>query len=283
MGRGDFRGRTRDVGDQQSYPAGIVAPVSGGVPQRAGDRRPGIWRERLSRWRSLGWFLPLYSLATAGFGLASLAFSVFDSTGRWQHATARAWARCLLWLGGIRVTVRGAENLQPVLGRPCVLVCNHASYMDIPVIFARLPIQFRILAKEGLFQFPFLGWHLQRSGHLPVARGTAAGAMKSLLRAAEAVRHGSPLFIFPEGGRSMEGPLQPFLPGAFFLAIRAQAPILPMVLRGTRRVLPPHSMHLHPGRVDLTFLPALETAGLAKADLPALEARVRAAIAAALD
>lgn len=243
---------------------------------------PQSWRQRLSHWRSLGWYLPLYSLATAGFGLVSLGFSLFDSTGRWQHATARAWARCLLWLGGIRVRVRGSENLQLVQGRPCVLVCNHASYMDIPVIFARLPLPFRILAKEGLFQFPFLGWHLQRSGHLPVARGTAAGAMKSLLRAAEVVRHGSPVFIFPEGGRSMEGPLQAFLPGAFFLAIRAQAPILPMALRGTRRILPPHSLHLHPGPAELIFLPAIETAGLGKADLPALEARVRAQIAAAL-
>lgn len=253
--------------------------MSGGVPQRAAGRR---WRQRLSRWRSLGWFLPLYSLATAGFGLASLGFSLFDSTGRWQHATARVWARSLLWLGGIRVTVRGAENLRLVLDRPCVLVCNHSSYMDIPVIFARLPLQFRILAKEGLFKFPFLGWHLQRSGHLPVARGTASAAMKSLLRAAEVVRRGGPVFIFPEGGRSIEGPLQPFLPGAFFLALRAQAPVLPMALSGTRAVLPPHSMDLHPGRVVLTFLPPVATAGLGKADLPALEALVHAQIAAAL-
>lgn len=238
------------------------------------------WRERLSRWRSLGWFLPLYSIATAGFGLASLAFSTFDASGRWQHATARTWARSLLWIGGIRTEVSGLEHL--IRDRPCVLVCNHASYMDIPVVFARLPMQFRILAKEGLFKFPFLGWHLRRSGHLPVARGTAAGAMKSLLRAADVVRRRHPVFIFAEGGRSMDGPLQPFLPGAFFLAIRAQVPIVPMALSGTRAVLPPHSMDLHPGRVGLAILPPVETAGLGKQDVEALTARIHAQIAAAL-
>ncbi|MGH9506436.1 MAG: lysophospholipid acyltransferase family protein [Terriglobales bacterium] len=249
------------------------------TPAATGGRRRA-WRQRLSRWRSLGWFLPLYSLATAGFGLASLAFSTCDASGRWQHATARTWARCLLWLGGIRTEVSGLEHL--IRDRPCVLVCNHASYMDIPVVFARLPVEFRILAKEGLFKFPFLGWHLRRSGHLPVARGTAAGAMKSLLRAAEVVRRQHSVFIFAEGGRSMDGPLQPFLPGAFFLAIRAQVPVVPLVLSGTRAVLPPHSMDLHPGRVGLAILPPVETAGLGKQDVEALRARIHAQIAAVL-
>ncbi|MGH9535279.1 MAG: lysophospholipid acyltransferase family protein [Terriglobales bacterium] len=255
------------------------------MPSPTADRGPGPvvrrWRERLSHWRSLLIFLPLYSLATAGFGLASLGFSLFDPTGRRQHGTARAWASWLLRIGAIRVQVLGTENL--IRDRPCVFVCNHSSYMDIPVVFSRLPVQFRILAKEGLFKFPFLGWHLRRSGQLPVARGTAAGAMKSLLRAAEVVRRGQSVFIFPEGGRSMAGPLQPFLPGAFFLAIRAQAPVVPMALSGTRAVLPPHSFHLHPGRVRLTILPPVETAALGKGDLEALQAHVRDQIAAVVE
>ncbi|MGN6592576.1 MAG: lysophospholipid acyltransferase family protein, partial [Terriglobales bacterium] len=105
-------------------------------------------------------FAPLYGVATIGYGLVSMAWSGFDGDGRRQHRTAQAWARMLLRIARVRVTVEGAENLPH--SRPMVVVCNHLSYMDVPVLFASLPLQFRILAKAGLFRIPFLGGHLQR-------------------------------------------------------------------------------------------------------------------------
>lgn len=238
------------------------------------------WRERLSHARSLIIYLPLYSLATAGCGAASLTASLFDRSGRWPHRVARFWAHLLLWMGGIRVEVTGRENL--ILDRPCLLVCNHLSYMDIPVIFANLPLQFRIVARENLFRFPFLGWHLRRNGHLPVDRESAPGSLRSILRAADSVRGGIPVFIFPEGGRSMSGVLKDFLPGAFFLAVRAQVPIVPMALIGTREVLPPHSLHLRPRRVRLAILPPVSTEGVTVKQLDGLAATVRGQIGEAL-
>lgn len=243
-------------------------------PPRAG------WRDRLSHFRSLAFFLPAYFLLTAACGTVSLFFSLFDASGRWQHRTARVWANLLLAVAGVRVTTRGREHL--IRDRPCVMVCNHLSYMDIPVLYARLPVQFRIVAREDLFRWPFLGWHLRRSGQLPVNRERAEGSLRSLMRAAESVRHGRSLFLFPEGGRSMDGRMRAFLPGAFFLAARAQAPIVPMALKGTRELLPPHSFHLRPRRVVLTILPPLETAGLRANQAGELAAQTRALVAAAI-
>lgn len=226
-----------------------------------------------SRLRSGLLFAPLYGLATIGYGLVSMAWSGFDGDGRRQHRTAQAWARTLLRIARVRVTVEGAENLPH--GRPMVVVCNHLSYMDVPVLFASLPLQFRILAKAGLFRIPFLGGHLQRAQHLPVDQSNARTSMRSLQQAAAAVKGGLPLFIFPEAGRSFSGEMQEFVPGAFYIAIQAQLPVVPMVLIGTYEILPPSTAHLRPGHVALVIAPPVPTTGLSRRDAPALAARVR--------
>src|SRR6185312_497198 len=182
----------------------------------SGGRSAGTWsasglsmpalRHPLSRLRSGLWYAPLYGLATVGYGLVSMGCSRFDPSGRRQHRVAQAWARMLLRVAGTRVVVIGEENL--LAGRPSVMVCNHLSYMDVPVLFARLPLQFRILARQGLFRIPFLGGHLQRCQHLPVDQSNVRASMRSLKQAAESVAAGLPLFVFPEAGRSFSGTMQ---------------------------------------------------------------------------
>jgi len=241
-----------------------------GPPSRAQPRSAG--GNALSLLRSLFLFVPLLLLATILCGAVSLTLSIVDAQGRRQHRVARFWAWLLLQMFAIRVRVAGDENLPR--GRPCILVCNHLSYMDIPVLFAGLPLQFRIFARKGLFSIPFLGWHLKRSRHLPVDDGAKA-SLRSLLRAVDTVRQGMTVFVFPEGGRSMDGRMQRFIPGAFLLAVRAQVPVVPLVLVGTRDVLPPDSVHLHPYGVTLTILPPVSTEGLTPRDAEALATRVR--------
>lgn len=226
-----------------------------------------------SRLRSGLIYAPLFGLATIGYGLVSMAWSRFDPRGRRQHRVAQAWARMLLRIASTRVTLEGAENL--VQGRPSVMVCNHLSYMDVPVLFALLPLQFRILARQGLFRIPFLGGHLQRCQHLPVDQSNARASLRSLQLAAESVAQGLPLFIFPEAGRSFSGEMQDFVPGAFYIAIQAQVPVVPMVLIGTFEILPPSTAHLRPGRVRLVICPPVPTAGLTRKDAPALAQKVR--------
>lgn len=227
-----------------------------------------------SRLRSWLLFAPLYGVATISYGLVSMAWSRFDGNGRRQHRTAQAWARMLLRIARVRVTVAGAENLPH--GQPMVVVCNHLSYMDVPVLFASLPLQFRILAKAGLFRIPFLGGHLTRAQHLPVDQSNARASMRSLQQAATAVKEGLPLFIFPEAGRSFSGEMQEFVPGAFYIAIQAQVPIVPMVLVGTYEILPPSTAHLRPGEVTLVIAPPIPTTGLTRADAGRLAEQARA-------
>lgn len=235
----------------------------------------------ISHARSLLITVPLAYLATVVWGTISLFVSAFDSTGRVQHLCARDWARTLLFLAGARVTVRGTEHLEP--GRTYIFAANHQSYFDIPVAFGYLPANFRIMAKATLFRIPFLGWHLRRSGHMPIARDNPRRAARSLLEAATHVREGTSVFVFPEGGRTPDGHFKEFKTGTFLLAIKAGVPVVPVTVNGTRAVLKMNSFHVHPGRVEMILHPPISTGGMNSSSAGALCVQVREIIAADYD
>jgi len=193
---------------------------------------------------------PLIIVATIVFGAISLTVSFFDPTRHKQNAIARAWARVLLAVSRVKVRVEGLEKIKE--DGSYVFVSNHLSYMDTPVALANIPVQFRFLAKRGLFQIPFMGWHLARAGHIPVPRGDARAAVKTMTLAAQVVREQKiSLLIFPEGGRSRKGEMRPFMEGAAYIAIRAGVPLVPIGLQGTREVLPYGSGNIRGGPVIL--------------------------------
>ena len=227
-------------------------------------------------WRTNLIHVPVMTLITAVCGSLSLLLSLVDRKGNAQHRIARVWARSCVWASGCRLAVRGAENLHK--HPAAVYTSNHTSYMDTPVIFAALPFQFRILARTVLWPIPFIGWYLNRSGQIPIDTANPRATLSSLGAGVKALRSGMALFVFPEGGRTQNGELKPFLSGAAYLAIRAQVPLVPMALSGVYELLPIHTRHFYPGELTLTIGEPIETAGMSLRQADELTARLREAI-----
>lgn len=230
------------------------------------------------RWLTYILLLPLIAASTIFFGCISLLCGLWDKSGSQQHFIAHLWARSLLIFSLSPVTLVGAEKLH--LHETAVYASNHLSYYDTPVLFARLPFQFRILAKQALWKVPFIGWYLNRSGQVPVDQSTARNAVASLNRGVQTLKHGLPLVIFPEGGRSASGVTQPFVSGGAFMAIKAQVPIVPLTLVGTYELLPIHTYHLYPRPLQVIVGDPIPTTGLTTRDADALTQQVRDIITA---
>ena len=231
----------------------------------------------LSRVRSYFFWDPLVWIYTIILGTLSLLSSFFDKEGKIQHGFARFWARIILGTIGARVALEGLDETEH--GPARVYVVNHLSALDIPVLYGHLPFHFRILAKRELFRYPFMGWHLSRSGQIPVDLEDARRSIRSLNRAVETIKSGMSLVVFPEGGRSANGELQPFMAGAFYAALRAQAEIVPMALVGTYETLPMNTWHIKPHPIHLLAGKPIPTQGRSVREMEQLVHEARNTIA----
>ena len=234
------------------------------------------WKHLFSRLRSYFIFDPLIWSYTVILGIVSLLSSFFDRNGRIQHGFARLWSRLILKTIFSPVTVTGLDRIDT--SRPHVYAVNHASAMDIPVLYVHLPFQFRIMAKKELFRYPFMGWHLKRSGQIRVDQQNPMASIGDLKSAVKSLKAGMPVVIFPEGGRTSTGQVKAFLPGAFFLAVRAQVDIVPMALVGTFELLPMNTYHIKPRRLELLVGDPIPTEGYSLRELEPLSERVKAAV-----
>jgi 1-acyl-sn-glycerol-3-phosphate acyltransferase len=250
----------------------VSAPTKPERSATPGDQRYG-WPSRL---RSYFIFNPLIWAYTLVLGTISLAYSVFDRSGRIQHDLARLWSLLIMKTILSPVTVTGMEKV--VRSRPLVYAATHASALDIPILYVNLPFQFRIIFKSELLSYPFVGWHLRRSGQVCINQQNPAASIGAIKSALKSLRSGMPLVIFPEGGRSPSGEILPFLPGAFFLAIKAQADIVPIALVGTFDLLPMNTYHIKSRPLEMRVGEPISTAGLTLRDTETVSAKVRAAI-----
>jgi 1-acyl-sn-glycerol-3-phosphate acyltransferase len=258
---------TQKAEDKSAPAQGVTAPA----PDAPWPPMSWVWR-----WANYLFFIPAVGLATVIFGTISLASGLWDKDGRQQHAIARLWARVLLRVALSPVTMEHAERL--LVDEPAVYVSNHLSYYDTPVLYAKLPFQFRILAKAPLWKTPFIGGYLKRSGQVPIDQSSMRAGVVSLGRGAKTLESGMPMVIFPEGGRAFNGELQPMVAGAAWMAIKAQVPIVPLTLVGTYELLPIHVYALRPRPLKMIVGEPISTVGMTTRDAEALTARLRGII-----
>ena len=232
----------------------------------------------LSRMRSYFFFDPLIWLYTVVFGLTSIPFGFFDKEGRVLHAFARSWSQLILKTIFSPVRISGLEKIDT--SRTYVYAVNHASALDIPVLYASLPFQFRIVHKKELLSYPVIGWHLKRSGQVCVDQQNPAHSVGQIKSAVRTLKSGMPLVIFPEGGRTADGRIQPFLDGAFFMAIKARVDIVPIALVGTYELLPMDTFHIKSRPLEMRVGNPISTGEWTLRNLQGLSAKVQQEIEA---
>ena len=230
-------------------------------------------------WRTIFFLIPAVTLYTIILGTASLVSSLFDRDGDFGHRCARAWAWLILKTTGVGVRAIGLENVDPA--QSYIVAANHQSIYDIPIIFATLPLQLRIVAKESLGRIPFLGWHLQRTGHLLVDRqNPGAGILK---RMAGLVRAARSLIVFPEGTRSVDGRVARFKGGIFLLAIDSSLPVLPVSIARSRYVMRKGQILVCPEEVTVTVHRPISTTGVTRERAREFAEEVRSVVRRGVD
>ena len=188
-------------------------------------------------------------------------------------------ARMALWLAGVRMEVRGKENIPA--GRALVFMANHQSNADPPAIFVNLP-PVLVMTKKEFFRVPVLGPAVKLRGFVPVDRQNRARAAEAVEEAVRSLQSGNSFLVFPEGTRSPDGRLQRFKKGVFVMAVKSSAPVIPVSISGSRFIMPKGKKTLHPGVIRITFHDAVPAAEFGMESLTELQARVRQAIASAL-
>ena len=190
-------------------------------------------------------------IITPLIALYAIAVGLISRTGLHYHHIGRFWSRLLLKICGIRVIIRGTEQIQK--GEHYIYVTNHASAFDIPIVVGCIPDDVRIVYKKELERIPIFGWSLAVGHYIRIDRSKAVVAMRSLEQAAEKMRHGASVLLFAEGTRTLDGKLKDFKRGAFSLAVKANVPIIPVTINGSFKILPKKKFRINPGTVELVL------------------------------
>jgi 1-acyl-sn-glycerol-3-phosphate acyltransferase len=219
---------------------------------------------------------PIALVATGAYATAGCVAALVDHSGRATRGIGGAWSRALLRLFRVGVRVSGLEH---VPAGPAVYAANHASVLDILVLFGHLPVDFRIVYKKSLSLIPLVGWAIRLGGHIPIDRSNAFRARRSLDTAARRIRGGTSVVVFPEGTRSPDGAVRHFKRGSFGLAINAGVPVVPVSLVGVKAVVPRGLTRVRPGTVGVVVHPPVPVAGRSPDEAEALAEEVRRIVA----
>jgi len=234
---------------------------------------PGMTHGWLSRLRSYLILNTLIWFYTLAMGVIALPGGMFDRTGRRLHWFSRTWSWLIMKTILSPVKVTGLDKIDTTKAH--VYAVNHASALDIPVLYVNLPFQFRIVFKKELLAYPIVGWQLRRSGQVCIDQQKPTSSIAAIRSAVKSLKAGMPLVIFPEGGRTPDGDIKPFLPGAFFLAIKAQVDIVPVALVGTYELLPMNTYHIKCRPLEMRVGEPISTTGMTMRDLERVSGKVR--------
>jgi len=216
----------------------------------------------------------LIILHTILFCLWAALLTLFGCPSRCIHFyVAKPWARVILWLSRVKVCARGCEHVDDRI--PRIYMTNHQSYFDILALLAYLPVDFKFLMKQELMRIPLFGFAMKRAGYIGIERNDPRKAVKSMQHAAERIRNGASVLIFPEGTRSVGGRLQEFKRGGFKLALKSGCDIIPVVIKGSRHIMPKGSFTIRRGRFTLSVGEPIRVGDYTGKDIKALMARVR--------
>ncbi|MBI5902118.1 MAG: 1-acyl-sn-glycerol-3-phosphate acyltransferase [Deltaproteobacteria bacterium] len=197
---------------------------------------------------------------TAFFFALMLISYVFGCGGRCMGRLTALWGGAILALAGVRLNISGVDNIPR--GRAVMFMSNHQGAFDIPALQRAIPADFRWVAKKSLFKTPLIGWAMSIAGYIPIERENAASAFKSLEAAADRIRMGVSVVIFPEGTRSQSDELLPFKRGAFMLAVKSGVPVVPVAIKGTKGILKRGGFFITPADVSVSFGVPFPTEGM---------------------
>ncbi|HEV7667010.1 MAG TPA: lysophospholipid acyltransferase family protein [Thermoanaerobaculia bacterium] len=211
-------------------------------------------------------------------GFLSVPASWIPPRGSWGFVLMRFWARGLLKASGVEVTAELSRGIDP--RGNYVLLANHQSMFDIPVLLSTVPGQVRMMAKRSLFRLPFFGWGLSAAGFVPVDRDDGSKARQAFAAASAHLSVGTSILLFPEGTRSRTGEMRDLQRGGFLLAIRHGLRIVPVGIRGTRQIQPRGRWEIRPGPVEIRFGEPIDPAAYGVRRMNTLIAEVERRIAA---
>jgi 1-acyl-sn-glycerol-3-phosphate acyltransferase len=223
-------------------------------------------------------FLNLFiALHTLFFGIYGVLLALLGGSGRFVHFyCAVPWARAILKVCGVKVELKGSEHIKKNV--PCIYMANHCSYFDIFALLSALPVDFKFIVKQELMAIPIFGHAMKRAGYIGIEREEPRKALKSMHEAAERIRKGASVLIFPEGTRSDDGRLQPFKPGGFHLALKSGCDIVPITIKGSHRIVPKGSRNIRKGAILLIVGEAIPLRGQSRKNMGQVMDRVRESI-----
>jgi len=226
-------------------------------------------------------YLVFLILNTIAVCLTIIIISPFDKKGNTVHYIGKFWSLLNIFLSGTRLTIRGKEKINTNLTH--IVMSNHQSLFDVWALIGKIPLQIRWIVKAEIRKIPIFGYTLERMGHIYVDRKKRAAAYISLETAAEKIKNGTSVIIFPEGTRSNDGHLLKFRMGGIILALKSGVPILPVTVNGSRFVLPKNTLALMPGKIEVVVGDMIDASSYDENNKNELMEKIRSAIHENLD